>query len=136
MTLMRSFQCLLCVVMFSLSSNAHAQFEVDWFTIDGGGGFASGGEFVLVGTIGQFDAGTTMSNGEFDLAGGFWAPFQTGQTVLKGDVDMDEDIDFSDIGPFIAVLQTGVFQAEADCDCNGEIEFADIPAFIGILQAQ
>jgi len=57
-------------------------------------------------------------------------------SVLKGDVDMDGDIDFSDIPPFISVLQSGVFQAEADCDCNGEIEFADIPAFIAILQQQ
>ena len=57
-------------------------------------------------------------------------------SVLKGDVDMDGDIDFSDIPPFISVLQSGVFQAEADCDCNGEIEFADIPAFIAILQEQ
>ena len=57
-------------------------------------------------------------------------------SVLKGDVDMDGDIDFEDIGPLISVLQSGVFQAEADCDCNTVIEFADIPAFIAILQEQ
>lgn len=56
--------------------------------------------------------------------------------VLKGDVNMDGDVDFADIPPFIAVLQTGVFQAEADCDCNTVITFADIPAFIAILQNQ
>ena len=56
--------------------------------------------------------------------------------VLKGDVDMDGDVDFADIPPFIAVLQSGVFQAEADCDCNTAVEFADIPAFINILQEQ
>ena len=56
--------------------------------------------------------------------------------VLKGDVDMDGDIDFDDIPPFIAVLQSGDFQAEADCDCNKVVEFADILAFIAILQEQ
>ena len=56
--------------------------------------------------------------------------------VLKGDVDMDGDVDFDDIPPFIAVLQSGDFQAEADCDCNKVVEFADIPAFIAILQEQ
>ena len=56
--------------------------------------------------------------------------------VLKGDVDMDGDIDFDDIGPFIAVLQSGDFQAEADCDCSTVVDFADIPAFIALLQQQ
>ena len=56
--------------------------------------------------------------------------------VLKGDVDMDGDVDFDDIPPFIAVLQSGDFQAEADCDCNKVVDFADIPAFIAILQEQ
>jgi len=60
----------------------------------------------------------------------------TGVDVLKGDVDMDGDIDFQDIPAFIAVLQSGVFQAEADVDCNTEVEFGDIPLFIAILQAQ
>ncbi len=55
--------------------------------------------------------------------------------VLKGDVDMSEAVDFSDIPAFITVLQSGVFQAEADCDCSGVVDFSDIPAFILILQA-
>ncbi len=56
--------------------------------------------------------------------------------ALKGDVDLDGDVDFADIAPFIAVLQSGVFQAEADCDCSTVVDFADIPAFIAILQNQ
>ena len=56
--------------------------------------------------------------------------------VFKGDVDMDEDVDFADIPSFIAVLQSGVFQAEADCNCDTLVDFADIPAFIAILQGQ
>ena len=54
-------------------------FSIDWFTIDGGGGTSSGGNFTLSGTIGQPDAGT-MSGGNFSLNGGFWALFAV-QTV-------------------------------------------------------
>jgi len=56
--------------------------------------------------------------------------------ALKGDVDMDGEVDFADIPPFIVVLQSGEFQAEADCNCNSEISFADIPPFIAILRNQ
>ena len=53
--------------------------------------------------------------------------------VLKGDVDMDGDIDFLDIGPFVAVLGSGSFQAEADVDCSGFVDFLDIQPFIELL---
>jgi len=50
-----------------------AEFDVSWYSIDGGGIMGSeGGEFVLNGTIGQPDAGV-MSGGDFALVGGFWA---------------------------------------------------------------
>jgi hypothetical protein len=48
-------------------------FVIDRFTIDGGGGASSGGSFSLTGTIGQWDAGATMTGGAFALTGGFWA---------------------------------------------------------------
>ena len=57
-------------------------------------------------------------------------------SVLKGDVDLSETVDFSDIGPFIAVLQSGGDQPEADCNCDNVVDFGDIPAFIAILQGQ
>jgi len=43
------------------------------FTIDGGGGKATGGGFVLNGTVGQHDAGDPTGGG-FALSGGFWGP--------------------------------------------------------------
>ena len=47
-------------------------FDLSWYTIDGGGGSNStGGEFSLSGTIGQPDAGV-MQGGDFTLSGGFW----------------------------------------------------------------
>ena len=50
---------------------ASAQYSIDWFTIDGGGGTSSGGVYSVSGTIGQLDAGT-MSGGNYTLDGGFW----------------------------------------------------------------
>ena len=56
--------------------------------------------------------------------------------VVKGDADMDGDVDFDDIPAFIAILQSGMFVAQADADCDLDIDFDDIPAFIVILQSQ
>ena len=46
-------------------------YEIDWWTVDGGGGTSEGGDFALSGTVGQADAGT-MSGGDYVLTGGFW----------------------------------------------------------------
>jgi len=60
---------LLLAVLFALP--ASAQFSIDWFTFDGGGGTSTGGVYTVSGTIGQPDAGA-MSGGSYSLAGGFW----------------------------------------------------------------
>ncbi|MDX1555655.1 MAG: hypothetical protein R3212_06490 [Xanthomonadales bacterium] len=50
-----------------------AEFSIDWYTIDGGGGTSTGGVFSLTGTIGQHDASpATAQGGAFSLSGGFW----------------------------------------------------------------
>lgn len=62
-----------CVFLVALTS-AHAQYAIDWFTLDGGGGQSSGGVYALHGTIGQPDAATS-SGGSYALHGGFWSAF-------------------------------------------------------------
>ncbi len=57
-----------------LAAAAGGDFDVSWYTVDGGGGTSSGGDFVLRGTIGQPDAGD-LSGGDFTLRGGFWQTF-------------------------------------------------------------
>jgi len=59
---------------------ALAQYAIDWHTMDGGGGTSTGGVFAVSGTIGQPDAGPTMTNGQFSVTGGFWALPQVVQT--------------------------------------------------------
>jgi len=47
-------------------------FDLNWYTIDGGGAtYLTGGAFELGSTAGQPDAGL-LSGGTFELGGGFW----------------------------------------------------------------
>jgi len=95
-------------------------------------------EFPLTGD--QTFAGLLLIVNSDDEAAGTWSfdniVVSPAMTAIKGDADLDGDVDFTDIPAFIAVLQSGMFQAESDADCNGMVEFADIPVFIEILQAQ
>jgi hypothetical protein len=52
-------------------SSSWGQYEISWYTIDGGGGRSSGGDFTLTGTIGQPDAAYSAGP-NFELLGGFW----------------------------------------------------------------
>jgi len=74
----------LLLVLFSLAAQGQ-DFALDWFTVDGGGGMSTGGQFTVSGTIGQPDAGR-MSGGQFTLHGGFWpgvaVPIPGGPTVF------------------------------------------------------
>lgn len=71
---------ILTVLMLLTTSAALAQNEgpsayaVDWYTVDAGGGFSSGGSFTVTGTIGQPDAAAGgATRGSFSVSGGFWA---------------------------------------------------------------
>ena len=54
-----------------LPSVCLADYSIDWYTIDGGGGTSSGGPYQLTGTTGQPDAGY-HDEGPYELLGGFW----------------------------------------------------------------
>ena len=59
-------------------------FVISKSTIDNGGGASSGGDFVLIGTIGQPDANTVISSGnQFQIAGGFWTRLLDADLVFK-----------------------------------------------------
>jgi hypothetical protein len=65
---------LISALLLASALAVHAQYTIDWFTLDGGGGQSSGGAYTLNGTIGQPDAGAS-SGGAYTLHGGFWAAF-------------------------------------------------------------
>jgi len=63
---------LLCLGLVLPAVGFAQQYSIDWYTIDGGGGTSSNGQYTVSGTIGQPDAGT-MSGGNYSLTGGFWS---------------------------------------------------------------
>jgi hypothetical protein len=73
----RQLALALLVATILAASAALAQtgggYNLTWSTIDGGGGSSAGGGYQLAGTLGQPDAGPTLSDGVYSLSGGFWA---------------------------------------------------------------
>ena len=73
---------------------AQAQYAIDWYTIDGGGGTSNGGPYTLTGTIGQVDAevvslcsadgGPGCVNPTYELTGGFWVGLGSAATPTCG----------------------------------------------------
>jgi hypothetical protein len=57
-------------------------YDLTWNTIDGGGGTSTGGGYQLSGTLGQPDAGATLSGGVYSLSGGFWGGVLIGSQVF------------------------------------------------------
>jgi hypothetical protein len=66
----RSAIGIILLTMF-VSSTVSGEYEINWYTIDGGGGLSSGGLYTLTGTIGQPDSAYSVG-GNYELLGGFW----------------------------------------------------------------
>jgi hypothetical protein len=71
---MKTLRLFLLALVVGAPTLALAQpYAINWSTIDGGGGTSTGGVYSVSGTIGQPDAGPTMTNGQYAVTGGFWA---------------------------------------------------------------
>ena len=83
------FLCALATTLGSAALSAQAQYTIDTFAIDGGGGTSSGGKFTLSGTIGQPAAGT-LTGGSYVVQSGFWSilanPEPTDSPLLQIDL--------------------------------------------------
>jgi len=119
------------VMILALAPTAFAQdFAIDWYTIDGGGGFSAGGDFELEGTIGQPDAGA-LTGGDFALTGGIWAVTTPGN-LCPGDADGDGDTDISDLGLLLSNFGMAVTPGtDGDVNFSGSVDITDL----GILLA-
>ena len=62
---------ILIFALFFIVSTVFGDYDISWYTIDGGGGRSTGGPYTLMGTIGQPDAAYS-SGGNYELLGGFW----------------------------------------------------------------
>ena len=56
-------------------------YSIDWYKIAGGGGTSTNGAYSLTGTIGQPDASSAMSGGNYSVTGGFWSLISVVQTA-------------------------------------------------------
>lgn len=67
----------------ALSTGAQAQHRIDWYSLNGGGGEASGGGYKINGSIGQSVAGFTSSTTFLHWIG-FWASETRNPIVVTG----------------------------------------------------
>lgn len=70
---------LIIIFLFPAAVALAQSYSIDWFTIDGGGGTSTNGQYSVSGTIGQPDAGH-MSGGNYTVDGGFWGIVAAVQT--------------------------------------------------------
>lgn len=64
---------------FSLRAFAQS-YTINWYKVAGGGGTSTGGTYQVSGTIGQPDASSAMSGGQYAVTGGFWSLISVVQT--------------------------------------------------------
>ena len=116
-------------------------FDLSWYSIDGGGCESTGARFAVAGTIGQPDAGA-MAGGDFELTGGFWdgASSDDGGGCVRdptwicdGDVDGDGQVNPVDSGLVQAAFGSAdeADLCQYDVDCDGQIN----PVDSGIVQS-
>ncbi|HZW09469.1 MAG TPA: GC-type dockerin domain-anchored protein [Phycisphaerales bacterium] len=113
-------------------ADAHAQYAIDWHTIDGGGGVSSGGSYELSGTIGQHDAGPLVQGGSFDLSGGFWAAGAS-PGRCPADFSGDGTLDSRDVIAFLNAWSAR--EDAADCDASGVVDSRDVVCFLSAWSA-
>ncbi len=106
-------------------------FELSWFTIDGGGvtfSESADNRYVLSATIGQPDAGK-LSNGDYELTGGFWFAHAPGDCNTDGGVNLFDYHTFADCasGPDGSPLSAEC--ACFDLDGSGAVDLADFGPF-------
>lgn len=115
--------CVACV-----TASVRAQFQLDWYTIDGGGEtFVTGGGFEVGGTIGQPDAGAPMVGGDFEVIGGFWA-----SPPCPGDLNGDLLVDITDLSTLLSNFGTpsGATPADGDSDGDTDVDLSDLTTLL------
>jgi len=90
---MKKFLLLVNASWIAAASLSAQPFTLISHTIDGGGGVSGGGPFQLTATLGQPDAGPSLTSGCFSIAPGFWA----GDAALRV--------------PGAPILRVGIFDA-------------------------
>jgi hypothetical protein len=77
---MKNFIAILVLAVFAAVSASAQSYSINWYKVAGGGGTSSGGQYSISGTIGQPDASSAMTGGNYSLTGGFWTLISVLQT--------------------------------------------------------
>ena len=64
---------LVTLSVFGPEARDSDEYDLSWYTIDGGGGESTGGDYILTGTVGQPDSAASSGSGPYWLHGGFWS---------------------------------------------------------------
>lgn len=81
------FALLVCAA--AVYAQGGADYDLSWSTIDGGGSTTTteGGDYILMSTAGQSDAGpVTLEGGGYSLTGGFWPSGAADSSGDGGDI--------------------------------------------------
>ena len=104
----------------------------DYFASKGASGWPKGFNFRFVSAI--------SSNGEWIAGWGGTSPVAATQSwvvripqVLVGDINLDGQVNLSDVAPFVELLSKGGFQAEGDINGDGEVNLLDVSPFVKLL---
>jgi len=116
------------VMTAAIAMSGGAAPELEWCSVDGGGGTSTAGGFVLASTIGQSDAGR-LSGGAFELIGGFWIAASAPSCVLA-DLNCDGVVDGSDLAIVLGSWGpcTGCI---ADMNHDGVVDGSDLTIVLG-----
>jgi uncharacterized repeat protein (TIGR01451 family) len=74
------------VLLLAASAAGAQPYDASWWTVDGGGGVATGGSFTVGGTVGQPDAGGPFAGAPLQSRSGFWAIAGGGTTGAQADL--------------------------------------------------
>ena len=78
----RALPALFSLFFFTGCLSAWSQsYSIDWYKISGGGGTSTGATYQVTSTMGQPDAGSAMSGGQYSVTGGFWSLIAVVQTA-------------------------------------------------------
>ena len=81
MTFQQLLKPIILLVLTLISTKVLTQ-EIDWYSIDAGGGISNGNNIQLIGVIGQSDT-IRMSGGNISLSGGYLALPPDPDSVFK-----------------------------------------------------
>ena len=105
---------------------AWAQITLDWHTFDGGGEmFSTSRTIRLGGTIGQPDAGPTLTGGDIALTGGFWVVIHAAPADCPSDLNHDGLVNLTDLSMLLTEFGC-VAGCTADIDGDQQVTLTDL----------